>query len=197
LTASDDQVLPPWITGEFDIGSLLHGAPRVRQRAQFLDDVDRQLQITRRSIDSRFAVILFDLDSYAGIVSQKGRTAAEILLRAIIEPVGPLLAPRDSIALLGNGLVGVLVETARLRASPQEFAAEAVGQMKIAAVESGVDEPAVSVGIAKITGNYVTGEDILRDAGLALQAAQSAGRDQTMVFHRGMDEFLQAAPIAI
>jgi diguanylate cyclase (GGDEF)-like protein len=196
LTASDNSV-PPWISGEFDVSSLLRGAPLVLSEAQFLDDVERQLQVTRKSIDSRFAVLLVSLDNYAGILTEKGKTAADMVIRAIVEPIGPLLARHDSVAIIGNGTIAILLETARLRAAPQDFAAEVVGEIKAAAVESGVIIPSASIGIAKVTGNYVVAEDILRDAGIALHAAQAAGRDQTMLFHRGMDEVVNQTPIAI
>jgi GGDEF domain-containing protein len=196
LTASDNS-LPPWISGEFDVNSILRGAPLILSRAQFLDDVERQLQITRKSIDSRFAVLLVNLDNYTAIVTEKGRTAADMLIRAILEPIGPLLARHESVAILGNGTIGILLETARLRVAPQDFAAEVVGEIKTVAAESGVMIPSASVGIAKVTGNYTAAEDILRDAGIALSAAQSAGSDQTMQFHRGMDEVVNQTPIAI
>jgi Amt family ammonium transporter len=196
LTASDNS-LPPWISGEFDVNALLRGAPLVLSRAQFIDDVDRQLQVTRKSIDSRFAVLLISLDDYSDILTLKGRTAADVVMRAVIDPLGPLLARHESIALLGNGKVGILLETARLRAGPQDFAAEVVGEIKTAAVGSGILSPSASVGIAKITGNYVAAEDILRDAEIALHAAEAAGPDQTMMFHRGMDEVVHQTPIAI
>lgn len=196
MTASDNS-LPPWISGEFDVNSILRGAPLILSRAQFLDDVERQLQITRKSIDSRFAVLLVNLDNYTAIVTEKGRTAADMLIRAIVEPIGPLLARHESVAILGGGTIGILLETARLRVTPQDFAAEVVGEIKTAAIEGGVMIPSASVGIAKVTGNYVAAEDILRDASIALGAAQSAGSDQTMQFHRGMDEVVNQAPIAI
>jgi GGDEF domain-containing protein len=119
------------------------------------------------------------------------------VIRAVVEPVGPLLARHDAIALFGKGAIAILLETARLRVTPQAFAAEAVGEIKAAALESGVADPSASVGIAKVTGNYVAAEDILRDAGIALHAAEGSGRDQTMMFHRGMDEILTQTPIAI
>ena len=169
----------------------------ILSRAQFLDDVERQLQVTRKSIDSRFAVLLVSLDNYTAIVTEKGKTAADMVIRAILEPTGPLLARHESIAIIGNGTIAILLETARLRAAPQDFAAEVAGEIKAAARESGVLIPAASVGIAKVTGNYVVAEDILRDASIALLAAQSSGPDQTMLFHRGMDEILNQTPIAI
>jgi diguanylate cyclase (GGDEF)-like protein len=196
LTASDNPT-PPWISGEFDVNAFLRGSPRILSRAQFIDDVDRQLQVTRKSIDSRFAVLMLSLENYEGIVTEKGRTAADLVIRAVIEPVGPLLARHDAIAIIGKGRVAILLETARLQVTPQAFATEAVGEIKTAAVESGVVNPSVSVGIAKLTGSYISAEDVLRDAAIALQAAEASGRDQTMMFHRGMDEIVNQTPIAI
>lgn len=196
MTANDDTP-PPWISGEFDVTALLRGAPKILQRAQFLDDVDRQLQIARKSIDSRFAVLLLRLDNYGQVLTEKGRTAADLVVRTMVEPIGPMLARHDAIALLENGTVGILLETARLRAKPIDFAVEAVGELKTMAAEAGVLNPTVSVGIAKVSGGYFAAEEILRDAGIALRAAQEAGFDQVMMFHRGMDEVLNQTPIAI
>ena len=142
-------------------------------------------------------MLLLSLDNYQGIVTDKGLTAADLVVRAILEPVGPLLARHDAIAIIGKGRIAILLETARLQVTPQAFATEAVGEIKTAAVESGVINPSFSVGIAKVTGNYISAEDILRDAAIALHAAEASGRDQTMLFHRGMDEILTQTPIAI
>lgn len=196
MTATDNPI-EPWISGEFDITSILRGAPRILNKGQLLDHVDRQLQITRRSIDQRFTLLMCNLDNYSSIVNEKGRTAADLLIRALVEPVGPLLAPRDAIALLENGTIAILLETVRLRGQAQDFAAEMVGSLKTAATDCGVKNPTVSVGIAKVTGNYALAEDIVRDAGIALRAAESQGHDKIEVFHRGMTEVLAAPPIAI
>jgi diguanylate cyclase (GGDEF)-like protein len=196
LTAQDNPI-EPWISGEFDITSVLRGAPRILNRLQFIDHVDRQLQITRRSIDQRFTLLMANLDNYSNIVSEKGRTAADLLIRALVEPVGSILAPRDAIAILENGTIGILLESARLRGQAQDFAAEMVGLLKTAATDCGVANPTVSVGIAKVTGNYAAPEDIIRDAGIALRLAESQGQDKMEMFHRGMTELFAAPPIAI
>jgi GGDEF domain-containing protein len=196
LTASDNSI-EPWISGEFDITSLLRGAPRILNRGQLIDHVDRQLQITRKSIDFRFAVMMVHLDNYSEVVTTKGRAAADMLIRALVEPVGSMLAPRDSIAILENGTIGLLVETARLRGQPQDFAVEMTGLLKTAATDCGIVNPTLCVGIAKVTGNYAASEDILRDAGQALQFAESEGNDKIELFHRGMGEMLAHPSIAI
>jgi len=196
LTATDNPI-EPWISGEFDITSLLRGAPRILNRGQLIDHVDRQLQITRKSIDSRFAVLIVAIDNYSSIMSEKGKSAADLLVRALVEPIGSLLAPRDAIAILENGTIGILVETARLRGQAQDFAVEMVGLLKTAAGDCGIKDPTMCVGIAKVTGGYVAPEDILRDAGIALRAAEAEGRDKIMMFHRGMEEHLAQPSIAI
>ena len=142
-------------------------------------------------------MLIVSLDNYSTIVTEKGKTAADLLVRALVEPIGSLLAPRDAIAILENRTIGILLETARLRGQAQDFAAEMIGLLKTAASDCGIKEPTACVGIAKITGSYVAPEDILRDAVIALRAAEAEGRDKIMVFHRGMDEQLDQAPIAI
>jgi len=196
LTAQDNPI-EPWISGEFDITSILRGAPRILTKGQLIDHVDRQLQITRRSIDQRFTLFLADLDNYSSIVNEKGRSAADLIIRALANPIGSLLAPRDAIAILENGTIGILLETARLRGQAQDFAAEMVGQLKTAATDFGISDPTISVGIARVTGNYTAAEDIIRDAGIALRTAESQGHDKIEVFHRGMTDLLAAPPIAI
>ena len=142
-------------------------------------------------------MLLCDLDNYTDIVTEKGKQAADAVVRAVVEPIGALLSRGDAIAILSNGTIGVLIETARLRGTVQDFAVEMVGGLKTAAAECSVKEPTASVGIAKVTGNYVAAEDILRDAQTALSGSQSGGRDQITLFHRGMDELPIQAPIAI
>lgn len=188
--------IEPWITGEFDIGALHRGAPRILNRAQFIDHVDRELQRARKSIDSRFAVVLMNIENYPSIVADKGKRAADLMVRACIEPIGKMLSPRDAIAMFSSGAIGILLETARLRGMPQDFAAEMAGEIKKAAADCGVTDPATSVGIAKLTGSYVSAPDILRDAEIALHAAEAEGHDRTVVFHFGLEELAQT-PIAI
>lgn len=120
-----------------------------------------------------------------------------MVVRAVVEPIGTMLSRGDAIAILANGTIGVLLETVRLRGTVQDFAAEMVGGLKTAAADVSVNDPTASVGIAKVTGNYVAAEDILRDALLALHTAESSGRDQIQVFHRGLDEIALQPPIAI
>ena len=119
------------------------------------------------------------------------------MIRALVQPVGSMLAPRDAIAILENGTVGILLETARLRVPAQDFAVEMVGLLKAAATDCGLNNPSVAVGIAKVTGAYVAAEDILRDAGLALRMAEAEGHGKIELFHRGMDELLTQPSIAI
>ncbi len=141
--------------------------------------------------------MMVHLDNYAEIVTAKGRASADMLIRALVEPIGSMLALRDAIAILDNGTIGLLVETARLRGQPQDFAVEMTGLVKTAATDCGVANPTVCVGIAKVTGNYAVSEDILRDAGIALQVAESEGHDKIEHFHRGMGELVAHPPIAI
>lgn len=186
------------MTGEFDIGTLLRGAPRILNKAQFVDHVDRQLQITRKSIDPRFAVLFVDLDCYGSVATEKGKNAAEILVRGAAEKIGMKLAPRDAVALLGGGTIGVLLEAAYRRIQPQEFAAQVQSELRLLMAEVGqVVDATASIGIAKVSGNYIHANDILRDAGIAMHSAEVDGMGQIVAFNRSMDAVLPEAAIAI
>ena len=197
LTAIDNSQAP-WITGEFDISGLLRGAPRILNKAQFVDHVDRPLQITRKSIDPRFAVLFVDLDCYDAVVAEKGKNAADILVRGSAEKIGMKLAPRDAVAVLGGGTIGVLLEAAYRNIQPQEFAAQIQSELRLLMAEVGqVVDATASIGIAKVSGNYIHANDILRDAGIAMHSAEADGIGQIVAFNRSMDTFVPDAAIAI
>jgi diguanylate cyclase (GGDEF)-like protein len=187
LTAIENEPLP-WITGEFDITAIMRGAPRILNRAQFVDHVDRQLQITRKSIDPRFAVLFVDLECYGSVVTMGGKQAADALVRASAEKIGMKLAPRDAVAILTGGTIGVLLESAYRRVSPQEFALSLQSELRSVTADGvPVTETTVSVGIAKVSGNYIVAEEILRDAGIAMHSAEADGTGQIVAFNRAMD----------
>lgn len=166
----------------------MRGAPRILNRAQFVDHVDRQLQITRKSIDPRFAVLFVDLDCYSSVVTMRGKKAADAIVRASAEKIGMNLAPRDAVAILTDGTIGVLLESAYRRISPQEFGLSLQSELKSVTADGvPVTETTVSVGIAKVSGNYVVAEEILRDAGIAMHSAEADGAGQIAAFNRAMD----------
>jgi diguanylate cyclase (GGDEF)-like protein len=188
LTAQEENSNLPWISGEFDITALLRSASRLLTREQFLDHADRQLEITRKSLDWRFALFMVNVDSLEQLTASRGSQVADEFLRNAAERVGKRLNPRDAVALMRDRCFAILVEVPLLKSSMDEFAASVQAEILTLAVEQNarIDSTA-SVGIAKVRGNYAAASDAIRDAGLALKHAREAGAGTVMVFNRAME----------
>jgi diguanylate cyclase (GGDEF)-like protein len=187
LTASDNSI-PPWISGEFDISSLLRGAPRLLTKDQFIDHLERQSEITRKSIDWRFAVFMVNIDALASIEMTRGKPAGDQILREAAERVGRRLNPRDAVALMRDQCFAVLVEVPLLHMAIEQIAAKIQADIAALVLEQNEPfDPTASIGIAKLSRNYFKATDVLRDAGLALGRAREAGPGTIMVFNRSME----------
>lgn len=195
MTATYNSTLP-WTSGEFDIAPHRGPAP-ILNSAQLIDDVEREVQRTKRSIESRFVVVLMHVDGYARTMNERGGRATDLLVRSAAESVAGMLGLRDAIGIMGGGTVAVLLETARLSGKPRDFAAEMAGEMKRSIADSGLTGATISVGIAKLTAAYMDASHILEDAHIALNVARSEGPDNTAVFHFGMAEAPEQVSIAI
>lgn len=188
MTANDDLSLPPWISGEFDISALLRGAPRLLTREQFIDHLERQSEITRRSIDWRFAVFMVHIESLESYEAVQGKQAAEQFLRAAAERIGSRLSPRDAVAVMRDRCFAVLVEVPLFQ-MPMESIAAAF-QADIGGLVHEKDfriDPTASIGIAKLSRNYFAATDVIRDAGIALRHAREEGAGSVKVFNRAME----------
>jgi Amt family ammonium transporter len=193
LTANEDHSAPPWISGEFDITSLLRNAPRLLTKEQFVDHLDRQIEITRKSLDWRFAVLLVNIESLESIEALRGKSVAEEFLRSAAERAGRRLHPRDAVALMRDRCFAVLVEVPLIHMSMEQLAAVIQQDIVSLIVEQNARiDPSTSVGIAKVGRNYTTATDVIRDAGIALNRAREAGAGTVMAFNRSM-EMIDAA----
>jgi GGDEF domain-containing protein len=196
LTALN-HIVDPWISGEFDIASLLRGSPAVLNREQFVDQVDRELRRTRKCIGSRFAILLLKLEGYASAVETYGRRPADFFAGAVADKLGSRLAARDSIAILGPGTIGILLEASILSSSVQSFATDIQAELAlIPAEETFSIDTTASIAIAKVSADYTTPDDILRDAGVAMRTSEKDGPGRIVVFYYGMDELRTDSPIA-
>lgn len=188
MTANDETSNLPWISGEFDITSLLRSASRLLTREQFIDHLDRQLEITRKSLDWRFAVFMVNVENMEQLEAVRGKHVADEFLREAADRVGKRLNPRDAVAVMRDRCFAILVEVPLVKSSMEEFAASVQAEIRELAMEQTARiNPTSSVGIAKVRGSYAAGSDAIRDAGLALKNAREAGAGTVMVFNRAME----------
>lgn len=188
MTTNNISSLPPWISGEFDIAGLLRGAPRLLTREQFIDHIDRQTEITRRSIDWRFAVFMVNIESLATLESLRGRLVADEFLRSAAECVGRHLNPRDAVAVMRDRCFAVLIEVPLLQLSIEQIAESIQRDIAGIVVEQNLRiEPTSTIGVAKLKRHYFNAVDLIRDAGVALRYARESNPGSVVIFNRAMD----------
>lgn len=181
--------LKPWVTGEWDLSALFRTSVRILDRAQMLDDIAREIQRTRKCLGSRFVVMLFDIDELRSLVQNDGIEAGDEMVKAIVERVGPMLSPHDSIANLGAGRIAILADTTGYPGVPEDFAQDIQRQLMSGVMVADQDLRISSdVGIAPVTGAHVTPDEILGNAAIALRRARGEGTLRVVLFHNWMTE---------
>lgn len=153
-----------------------------------MDHIERQSEITRKSIDWRFAVFIVNIDALKLLEAQRGKLVADEFLRSAAERVGRRLNPRDAVALMRDQCFAVLIEVPLFQASLEEIAASMQRDVMslVAELNAGIDATA-SIGIAKLKRHYFNASDIIRDAGIALNHAREAAPGSVVIFNRSME----------
>ncbi|MEZ5589108.1 MAG: EAL domain-containing protein [Sedimenticolaceae bacterium] len=158
-------------------------------RALFDDRVKQAIRAYRRSPDSLFAVCFVDLDRFKQINDAYGHSVGDKLLHAVAGVLTRVIRLSDSVARLGGDEYIVLVNgidsvDGALRIAERinrELQApfEVLGhQVKIGA----------SVGVALIDDHYMTPDEMIRDADIAMYRAKHHGRGGVEVFNARMHD---------
>ncbi len=151
-------------------------------RALFLDRLERAMAATDRS-GGPVAVLFLDLDRFKNVNDTFGHAAGDRLLVEVSERLRSNLRPGDTIARFGGDEFAILLEDGGGGESPIAVARrllEVVGSpVKIGERTVFV---AASIGIAAGTG----GEDLLRNADLAMYRAKSQGQARYAEYEPGM-----------
>jgi diguanylate cyclase (GGDEF)-like protein/PAS domain S-box-containing protein len=155
-------------------------------RALFKDRLEHAL--TRRVQGYRLVGILYlDVDRFKTVNDSLGHTAGDALLQAIAARLRSLLRPEDTIARLGGDEFAILVEDVRL---PDETLA--LAKRVLAAFDEPFDldgrQMAIrsSIGVVVTSVGERTGDDLLRDADVAMYRAKVGGRGSYALFEPSM-----------
>jgi diguanylate cyclase (GGDEF)-like protein/PAS domain S-box-containing protein len=154
-------------------------------RALFKDRLEHAL--TRRLQGRMVGVLYLDVDRFKTVNDSLGHTAGDSLLLAIADRLRSVLRPEDTIARLGGDEFAILVEDVRL---PDETVSLAKR------VLTAFDEPfdldgrhmaiRASVGVVVTSVGERTGNDLLRDADVAMYRAKVGGRGSYALFEPSM-----------
>jgi len=156
-------------------------------RVLFLERLGRALARSRGRSDSVYAVLYLDLDRFKLVNDGLGHHIGDQLLVAIARRLEQCLRPADTVARLGGDEFTILVDDLK----------EVEGATQLAErVQAGLALPfsfagqhvytSASIGIAVGTREYHRGEDVLRDADIAMYRAKALGKARYEVFDSAM-----------
>ncbi|HVF53795.1 MAG TPA: EAL domain-containing protein [Actinomycetota bacterium] len=166
--------------------SLHDGLTGLANRTLLLDRIEHAIARTQRS-KSPLAVMFFDIDGFKRVNEAFGSAVGDLLLMKIADRMRRELRPEDTVARVGADEFGILLEDTELART------KSVADRIFSAIRTPVDigdetvKVRMSAGIAFNNGSG-TGQELLRQADVARQAAKDRGRDRYELFEPGMQE---------
>jgi len=178
------------------------GLTNLPNRALFLDRLQRALVLSKRHTDYKFAVLLIDIDEFKVFNDSLGhKVGDEVLiqighrltasLREVDTIARPQLGPSkdDTLARLGGDEYTILLEDIRNPSDVIRVAERLQSRLAVPFTVQGYEIVVnASVGIALSTAACAHGEDLLRDANIAMYRAKRAGKARCEVFDTAMHE---------
>jgi diguanylate cyclase (GGDEF)-like protein len=151
---------------------------RLPNRSLFIERIQNALDVQRKRSDSRSAVLLFDIVRLRRVNETMGREVGDQVLRGVARRIEGAIRPEDLVARAGADQFGVLRFNSLEIEETVRFVEGILDEIEQPFILAGTEVfVTCSVGIVMLSGTYQRGEDLLRDATLALnQARASEGR---------------------
>ncbi len=163
---------------------LLHDAVHdsltgLPNRQLFLDRLERSLVRARLPNGIKPAVFLIDIDRFMELEERVGHSAADSVLLAISRRIARIMRPLDTVARLGGDQFGVILASEQAAGKIAETAEQIRKALK-SPFNFGERDLSLtaSIGVTIYDGNPVAGDDVLRDAELAMYYAKRLGGDR-------------------
>jgi len=167
-----------------DLYDRLTGLPN---RALMLDRAERMLARAGRQSGLLVGALFVDIDWFKDVNEKLGQGAGDQLLKIVATRLEGVVREHDSVGRLGGDEFVILVESAARGVRLDSLARRVIEAMhKPVELEGFGPSFALTASIGVAFGRYATPEDLLRDAQLALRAAQAAGRDRYTLFNANM-----------
>ena len=171
---------------------LLHDAVRdnltgLPNRALFLNQLDSVLALGRADPAIKATVMVIDLDRFKQVNDSVGMAVGDSILLTIARRLGRLLKPQDALARLAGDQFGMILLSERDSARITAFA-ENIRKTLRAPITFRDREILLTASIGMALGNAdaQNGDEVLKDAELAMYHAKRTGGDRIDVFKDAM-----------
>ena len=155
-------------------------------RTLFVDRIQTALERTHRHLDSGFAVLSLSLDDLGTVAGATSATRDQLLIQ-VAWHLRQLLQPGDTAARLGEENFGVLLSDIRNATNATQVACQIQEALAPLFQREGQQFYVhTNVGIALSTSGYVSAEDSLRDADIAMNRARLSGTHRPEIFDENM-----------
>jgi diguanylate cyclase (GGDEF)-like protein/PAS domain S-box-containing protein len=156
-------------------------------RQLFVDRIDAMLMLAKSSEDLRPAVMVMDLDRFKQVNDSVGLAVGDSILLTFARRLSRLVKPEDTLARLPGDQFGLLLVSENdlnRVAAVADSCCKAI-RMPIPFNDRELSVTA-SIGIALMESSPDQGEELLKDAELAMYAAKRARGDHFEIFKPGM-----------
>lgn len=163
---------------------MLTGLPN---RAQFESKVREQFLAAKTSPEASFAVLFVDLDRFKDINESLGHDAGDFVISQVAQRLRSSIESADVVARLGSDEFAVLV-----RSLPDVLHVELIARRVLSSLAKPVTIGSrsifvsASMGIALASSGYQRGEDVMRDADIAVRYAKGGGGGRFAIFDSKM-----------
>ncbi|HTV91551.1 MAG TPA: EAL domain-containing protein [Verrucomicrobiae bacterium] len=173
-------------------GKTHDGLTGLPNRALFEEHLRRRFAESGALLDSFFAVLFVDLEHFKEINESLGHAAGDLVLTQIAARLRSSVDPRDVVARLGGDEFAVLLQSLGDIIHVEALARRILNNLsKSIPIGSRSLFLSASVGIAIGSSSYERGEDVMRDAEIAMQHAKASGGARFALFDSTMHERAQ------
>ncbi len=155
----------------------------IPNRILLMDRLNQAIELKRTRSEFNFSVFILDLDRFKNVNDSLGHQAGDKLLIAVTARIQSCLRSMDTVARLGGDEFAILLYNTQSHGQVIAIAARIREVTETIFVIDGHEAHiSASIGIVMDTGHYETGEQLLRDADLAMYHAKDAGKDCFKIF---------------
>lgn len=162
---------------------------KLANRSLFLDELESNFESKKNLLGEKWALLFLDLDRFKSINDSLGHGAGDKLLVRVSEVLLSAVRPSDVVARLGGDEFTVLLRNILDEEGVVGICRRIQEKLKIPVNVNGQSiHVTASIGIAMNSSSYGKGEDMLRDADIAMYQAKQMGKACHQFFTTDMYE---------